>query len=81
MRTILQKLKRMDQFIQKKATGTPKQLASKLGISERTVFEYMCILKSFNAPVRYNRTLGSYYYEESGSFIIDFIKDNPDPQP
>lgn len=69
---ILERLRRMDNLIRTKATGTPGEFAEKLKVSERTVYENMYLMKKMGAPIKYNRARGSYVYEEEGQFKIGF---------
>jgi predicted DNA-binding transcriptional regulator YafY len=58
-------------LIQARKTGTPKELAKKLKISERMVYKYMDELKQeFNAPVKYDKTLKTYYFSENGTLNL-----------
>lgn len=72
---IFQRLTRIDHFIRIKGTGSPSELAGKIGISERSTYEYIKLLKDFGAPVGYCRQRKSYYYRESGHFTISFLSD------
>jgi predicted DNA-binding transcriptional regulator YafY len=72
---IFQRLTRIDHFIRIKGTGSPAELAGKIGISERSTYEYIRLLKDFGAPVEYCRQRRSYYYRESGHFTISFLSD------
>jgi hypothetical protein len=50
-------------------TGSPKQLASKLGITERSVYNYIAFMKrEMNAPIVYNYQCMSYVYCEHWDF-------------
>jgi predicted DNA-binding transcriptional regulator YafY len=70
---IFQRLTRIDHLIRIKGTGTPAQLAGKIGISERSTYEYLRLMKDFGAPVSYSRQRKSYYYKEEGRFTISFL--------
>jgi len=59
----LQQINRLHELIKRKATGTPKELATRLSISERTVYDCIDIMKSMNAPIYYCRSNKSYCYE------------------
>jgi len=72
--TYLERLQRIDQLIRLKATGTPRELANKLGVSKRTVYEYIQTLKDMDAPICYCKVSRSYVYEEPGRFEINFKK-------
>lgn len=64
----------IDKLIQKKATGTPSQLANRIGVSRRTVIEYIKVMRSLGAPIYYSKSRNSYCYEGQGYFNISFIR-------
>ena len=68
----LNRLKRIDYLIQTKSTGTPQELANKLNISKRWVYEYINMLKELGAPIKYCEITRSYLYEQNGRFLIEF---------
>lgn len=71
---IFRRIKRIDHLIRIKGTGNPPQLASKLGISERSIYEYLNLMKDLGAPIKYCHVRESYYYDEEGSFTICFLQ-------
>ncbi|KAA2239729.1 HTH domain-containing protein [Chitinophaga agrisoli] len=71
-RDALSRLQRIDYLIQIKGTGTPAQLAQKLGMSKRSIFDYLNLMKEFGAPIKFCNFRQSYYYDEDGSFKITF---------
>lgn len=79
--TLLEKLKmieRIDGLIRRKATGTPKQLASRLNISERCLFKTLNLMKEMGAPIHYSISRESYAYEYEVDFSIGFCQTNSD---
>ena len=58
----IERLKRLDCLIRLKATGTPVQLASRLNISERTVYNEIDTLRLLGAPIEFCKTHNSYCY-------------------
>lgn len=70
---IFQRLKRLDHLIRIKGTGTPLQLAEKLGLSERSVYEYINLMKDLGAPIKFDAYRESYYYEREGHFLVSFL--------
>jgi predicted DNA-binding transcriptional regulator YafY len=70
----LDRLKTLDRLIRTKATGSPKQLAKKMEISERTLFRLIDCLRSLGAPVVYCKNRACYYYEEEGLINFCFQK-------
>lgn len=61
-------LERVDQLIQLQATGSPKQLAKRLEVSEATIFRIIETMKEMNAPVYYDFAIRSYAYSEPTKF-------------
>lgn len=70
------RLERLDNLIRIKATGPPKILSRKMGVSERTIYKYIEILESLGAPVAYSKIKESYVYENDGYFNFRFINKN-----
>jgi transcriptional antiterminator len=57
-------IKRLHEFVITEQTGTPKELASKLGVSERSVYNYISYMKNeMNAPINYDNQKGNYFYK------------------
>lgn len=80
-KTIIYRLDLLHQFIRAKTTGTPRELAGKLEISERQVRGYITLFRELGAPVKYSRKRGTYYYAKEGSFNFRFIRtENPRPR-
>jgi hypothetical protein len=53
----------MDALILNEMTGSPKHLALKLGLSERSVYNYIAFMKNqLNAPIKYDYQRQSYVY-------------------
>jgi hypothetical protein len=65
-------LERVDRLIGMKATGSPKQLANRLGVSEATVFRMIETMKELEAPICYDFTRQSYTYSEPTKFRCGF---------
>ncbi len=68
----VQRLQTIDHLVRIRGTGTPEQLAKKLGLSKSKVYVYMDVLKQLGASVRYCRSRKSYYYEDHGGFNFRF---------
>jgi predicted DNA-binding transcriptional regulator YafY len=79
MKSLLHRLIRLDHLIAHKSTGTPADCAQKIGISERSLFDYLKILKDMGAPVRFSRGRRTYYYSEGGRFHISFLRREEEP--
>ena len=72
MKSLLHRLIRLDHLINHKSTGTPADCAMKIGISERSLYDYLRLLKEMGAPVRFSRGRRTYYYTEGGHFHVSF---------
>jgi len=54
---------KLHEFVRTEQTGTPKELAYRLEISIRTLYNYLSFMKTeLNAPLLYNTTKGTYCY-------------------
>ena len=60
----LERLQQLHLRIVQENTGTPKQLASFMNISERSLYKLLEYLKDLKAPVCYDRLCNTYYYCE-----------------
>lgn len=60
----LECIQRLHAFIQAEKTGTPEQLAVRLGICRRTLYNIIDELKSQNAPILYSRKKETFYYSK-----------------
>ena len=58
----LDRIKRMDDLIRKKATGPPDEFAEKVGLSRSALMKYIKLLKEMNAPLEYDKERQCYHY-------------------
>ncbi|MCE2711136.1 MAG: helix-turn-helix domain-containing protein [Cryomorphaceae bacterium] len=69
----IQKIKHLIHLIQKEGTGSPTELAERLELSERMVYNYVRLLKDeLRAPVEYNKFRRSYYFSEPGRILWEW---------
>ena len=61
----LERLQQLHNLITSENTGTPKDLANLMLISERRVHHLIEELKEINAPISYSRKNKTYCYEEN----------------
>jgi hypothetical protein len=64
----VERLKRMDDLIRRKATGTPKEFANRLGIKKTMLMEELQELKALGAEIAYCKVRESYHYTDT--FIL-----------
>lgn len=73
----IRRIERLDYLIRSHSTGTPAELAKKLGLSQSQLFQIMKTIKEkMDAPVYYSRNEQSYCYEEDVKFIWGFHSEN-----
>ena len=72
MKPLLIRLMRLDYLIRLKATGNPAKLGSKMGISERSVFDYLRLMKEMGAAISYSRNHCSYFYRDGARLFVGF---------
>lgn len=70
---LLSALSRMDQLIRFRETGTPEDFANRLGISVRSLYNYLNIMKELGADIQYNKYTHSYEYLSEVRLYIGFI--------
>ena len=68
----IERLKRMDNLIYKKATGTPEEFSEKLGISKSMLMIHLKELKTLGASVEYNSFRKTYFYSEGCRLKVEF---------
>jgi len=74
--TFLEKLEtidRLDQLIRMKATGSPQALSKKLGVTRKTIYNLINLMKAMNAPVEYCISSQSFYYAFDCELMIGFV--------
>ena len=67
-------LRRMDQMIRFQSTGSPEAFATHLSVSERSMYNYLAMLKRLGAPIRFSRSHDSYIYVEDGRIRLEYEK-------
>ncbi|GET30778.1 hypothetical protein [Prolixibacter sp. SD074] len=70
----LNKLEQMDQLIRLRATGSSKEFARKIGVSESSLFRLLNDLKDLGAEIRFNTTKTSYCFCCAEEFKIGYEK-------
>lgn len=65
-------LERLDFLVRMRSTGRAVELADQMGLSERSLYNYLNELKELGAPLRWSRCENSYIYRENGKIEIGF---------
>lgn len=73
LRNLIDRLAQIDGLIHRRATGTPAQMARKLGISRATWYELRDQLQhGLGLPITYDRKQQTYRYTRPGRLVIRF---------
>jgi hypothetical protein len=67
-------VKKLDALISRESTGSPAELAIKMRVSVRCVYNYIWLMREQGAPIIYNRKKKSFSYIEPGHFYFEFVK-------
>jgi hypothetical protein len=75
LQQIINRIIYLDSLVRTKSTGSVKQLAKKMNLSERAVYQYINILKDLGGPIKFCKKRSSYYYEYGGKVVMSFLPD------
>lgn len=75
-KNILERVGRIDHLIRIKGTGSPSELARRLNMSERNIYQYLNLMKDMGAPIKFCPYRETYFYSEEGRFLICFVPKN-----
>jgi len=67
----LERLRKAHKLIRQENTGTPKEFAIKLHISERQIYNILEQLKDMDAPLLFNRKANTYYYSYDFDLLVN----------
>ena len=76
MNTVIKQIiliQKIDRLICMRATGSPHDLAYKLGISKTKLYRILDVMKELGAPIFYNSCLQSFVYENTVEFTVGFF--------
>lgn len=60
---VKKQLEQLHQLIEHRVTGTPCELAKRLGVTDRTLRNYLSQMNSLGAHIEYSRLGQTYYYK------------------
>jgi biotin operon repressor len=72
----IDRLKRMDDLIRRKATGNAEEFSRKLGISVSVLKENIGEMRELGAEIEFCRESKSYFYKKKGHMLICFREDS-----
>lgn len=56
-----------------KATGTPEELAERLEMSKRNLFEILNVMRAIGGPITYNPSRNSYQYDYDCRLYLEYF--------
>ena len=71
----IERLKRMDDLIRRRATGSAREFSEKLQVSESQLFLELKEMKELGAPIEYCTRSRSYCYITKCRLVLDFKDD------
>jgi predicted DNA-binding transcriptional regulator YafY len=72
----INRISRIDQFIRQKKTGSPKEFASKMGISESHLYTCLNELKDLGLHIEYSKYERTYYYDGTVRLKVQLAVEN-----
>jgi hypothetical protein len=57
-------------MIKLESTGSPKEMAGRMMISERQLYNLLEQLRDMEAPIRFSRKANTYYYSGEFEFLV-----------
>ncbi|HKR03115.1 MAG TPA: DNA-binding protein [Bacteroidia bacterium] len=60
----IDRVKRTDYYIRSEATGNAVEFATKLGVSRRSVFDYLNVIKAKGAEICFDKRRKTFYYKK-----------------
>ncbi len=71
----VERLKRMDDLIRRRATGSAKEFSLKMRVSQSQLFAELKEMRELGAPIQYCSMTRTYYYSKNCRLILDFAEE------
>lgn len=68
----IERLQQLHNLICMECTGSPKEVAHRMEVSERTVYYLIEQLRDYEAKIGYDRSRRTYYYKEDFVLEVNF---------
>ncbi len=68
----LERVQKINRMIKSARTGSPKEFAGELGISESHFYRYIDELQEMGVPIQYSRARRTYYYENNTELSLSY---------
>ena len=66
------RVNKMNTLLQRRVTGPPAVFARRLGISRTRLYEMLDELRAHGAPIQYNKSCQTFFYEDPFEVTVDF---------
>ncbi|MFD2200588.1 HTH domain-containing protein [Shivajiella indica] len=67
----IERMQLLNKLIREQRTGSPEELAKRLGVSRRQLYAYLEYLKDFGLDICFSRKLNSFMYCDEQEIKID----------
>lgn len=68
----IERLQKLNKLLKAENTGTPEELADKLCISRRQLYNHIEELKNIGLAIKYCKRQKTFYYVEGSGLYVDF---------
>lgn len=68
----IERVQMLNKLIASRRTGTPDELAKRLGVSRSQLYLIIEYLRDMGLAISYSRRINSFYYEENSRLSIEF---------
>ncbi len=72
LENIIQNLKLVANLVENQSTGTPNDLANRLGVTDRTIRNYIKLLRGMGGDIAYSLSFQTYYLKTPAIFRFGF---------
>ncbi len=68
----IERLQLLNKLVREQRTGSPEELAERLGLSRRQLYSYLEFLKDFGVDIAYSRKTNSFIFSDDKELEIIF---------
>jgi transcriptional antiterminator len=68
----IERMQLLNKLIKEQRTGSPEELAERLGVSRRQLYAYLEYMKDFGLEICFSRNLNSFMFCDEQEMKIDF---------
>ncbi|MDX9848709.1 MAG: helix-turn-helix domain-containing protein [Tenuifilaceae bacterium] len=73
---LIKNLRLLAKLVEQQRTGTPQTLAKRLGVTDRTVRNYIGMLRDMGGDIAYSLRNQTYYLRTPSTFYMGFSPDD-----